>query len=434
MTDADIDIDFSQLVNSVQKHVCSSSYCLRSNNRNGEMICRFDYPFQLSSKTCLEFRKIHSKEGNIKYRAEIKTVRNDPRLNRYQRVQLQGWRANCDISVVIDYTSCVEYLTKYAAKPEKISSVAKDAFTRVASSLNSNDFDSIRAIKKLMMQSVGLREMSIQEVCHQVLNLKMFSSSFEVITISLDGSRQVKIFEGKQFRSHQALIFYANREDFTSNSLILCSNLITFHSEYQIVKNTIRKRKNKVVVRTFPNYPSNPRDSNYGMFCKYNLLKYKQWRRHPSSAWNDLEECNENHINCWNEFLQTDIARHCVPNYAQELENAETNLEIVSDSETESQISNVDREDWMYVADFLKNSNDQSDSSNNGSSEYWLSQRSFFDSNLIAEMPMWINRHKQTNSLSSQFPVDFIEEGNKISSLNQKQTEAFNICSTAYVN
>ncbi len=43
------------------------------------------------------------------------TKRSDLRLNTHQRLQLQGWRANCDIQVVIDHYACVEYLTKYAA-------------------------------------------------------------------------------------------------------------------------------------------------------------------------------------------------------------------------------------------------------------------------------------------------------------------------------
>ncbi len=46
------------------------------------------------------------------------TKRNDCRLNNHQQLQFQGWRANCDIQVVMDHYACVEYLTKYAAKGE----------------------------------------------------------------------------------------------------------------------------------------------------------------------------------------------------------------------------------------------------------------------------------------------------------------------------
>ena len=55
---------------------------------------------------------------NEHYRAKIVTKRNDSRLNNHQQLQLQRWRANCDIQVVIDHYACVEYLTKYAAEGE----------------------------------------------------------------------------------------------------------------------------------------------------------------------------------------------------------------------------------------------------------------------------------------------------------------------------
>ena len=71
------------------------------------------------------------------------------------------------ISVVIDYYSCLEYLTKYAFKPEKLSTIAKEAFTHESKTI-SEDFDSTKIIKKLMMRTVGLRDMSIQEVCHLI--------------------------------------------------------------------------------------------------------------------------------------------------------------------------------------------------------------------------------------------------------------------------
>ena len=40
---------------------------------------------------------------------EIVVERNDPRVNRYQRMQLQGWRTKCDIQLVIDHHACIQY-------------------------------------------------------------------------------------------------------------------------------------------------------------------------------------------------------------------------------------------------------------------------------------------------------------------------------------
>lgn len=112
-------------------------------------MCRFKFPFECSSKTHLEISKVNSKDGTVKYRAETVTARNDPRVNRYQRVQLQGWRANRDISAVIDYNStCIEYLTKHASKPERLSSVVEDAFSYISSKVTVDNFDSVSVFKK----------------------------------------------------------------------------------------------------------------------------------------------------------------------------------------------------------------------------------------------------------------------------------------------
>lgn len=68
-------------------------------------------------QTKLEFEKVYTKgNNNVQYRAKIVTKRNDSRLNNHQPLQLQDWRANCDIKVVIDHYACVEYLTKMQPK------------------------------------------------------------------------------------------------------------------------------------------------------------------------------------------------------------------------------------------------------------------------------------------------------------------------------
>ncbi len=92
------------------------------------MKCRFHFPFDHCPQTKLEFEKIHTSGDNEHYRAKIVTKRNDSRVNNYQQLQLQGWRANCDIQVVIDHYACVEYLTKYAAKGEPRSPMLKQAY------------------------------------------------------------------------------------------------------------------------------------------------------------------------------------------------------------------------------------------------------------------------------------------------------------------
>ena len=133
-----------------------------------------------------------SKDGVEHNKVKVVTKRNDNCLNNHQRLQLQGWRANCDIQVIIDYHSCLEYIAKYASKAEKISSVAKEAFTSVLCE-SSNQNNGKSTLRKLVMKAVGQRDMSIQEVMHHILSIKLVSSSFQVIATSLDGSRKVQL-------------------------------------------------------------------------------------------------------------------------------------------------------------------------------------------------------------------------------------------------
>ena len=113
--DFDLHSDYLDLLNMVQRHShCSTNYCLRKKSGESELKCRFHFPFDNCPQTKLEFEEIHNK-GETYNILKIITKRNDSRLNNHQQLQLQGWKANCDIQVVIDHYAYVEYLTKCAA-------------------------------------------------------------------------------------------------------------------------------------------------------------------------------------------------------------------------------------------------------------------------------------------------------------------------------
>ena len=424
-----LDLDYAELVNSVQKHVCSSLYFLK--DKEGKLICTFNYPFDLCSKTHLEFLKVHSKDGSAKYRAEIRTARIDSRFNRHQRVQLQGCSANCDISIVIDYNSCLEYLTKYASKPKKISSVAKDAFVHVANSVNEENFDSVKVIKKLMMRAVGLHDMSIQEVCHQILKLKLHSSSFEVLTVSLDGSRKVENIEGELISKWSQLDLYAHREDISSKIEFRNSNFVNFHANFCLKNSEIKRRPKAVVITTIPIYSSYRKGVNYGKYCKYNLIKYKVWRRTISSLWGDEEESDESFIARWEQFLQTDEASELVPEHAYELENVDF-IQPENDCETEENVIEVDEEqkEWMFLSKLhnneVQNENDSTEfESEKVDPDYFARFTENMSVQDIADVPSWIYSQKSlfvNNNIS--VPVN---EGMNIAKFNVQQRKAFNL-------
>ena len=85
----DLDDDYADLVNCVQRHTkCSTAYCLRKKS-NGEQYCRFKFPFEDCNETYIEFEEINSKKNGKQFRPNIVLKRNDSRVNRHQCLQLQ---------------------------------------------------------------------------------------------------------------------------------------------------------------------------------------------------------------------------------------------------------------------------------------------------------------------------------------------------------
>ena len=91
----------------------------------------------MNDKTYIKYNKV-SFRGESYFRPEIVAKRNDPRVNRHQQIQLQGWRAKCDIQLIIDHNVCIEYLAKYTSKAENLSSISRDAFVSVISNTQEN--------------------------------------------------------------------------------------------------------------------------------------------------------------------------------------------------------------------------------------------------------------------------------------------------------
>lgn len=171
-----------------------------------------------------------------------------------------------------------------------------------------------------MMRSVGLRDMSIQEVCHQVLQLKLYSSSYEVITTSLEGSRKVEANDENILLKPSRLDLYAMRQDFTSDPVVLSANFITFVCKYFVKDNTLCKRKKLLDERTHPSYPSSPKGMHFSKYCKYNLLKFKPWIGNITSAWSyETIEEESDYVTHWLRFLQSPQSVQLLPNQIREL-------------------------------------------------------------------------------------------------------------------
>ena len=88
----------------------------------------------------------------------------------------------------------------------------KTAFNSIVHNCN-NASSPIKLIKKLIIKSLGQRDFSAQETMHHLFSLKLVSSSFNVVSISLEGSRKIKTnsAEGNVGTNNSLLEVYANR-------------------------------------------------------------------------------------------------------------------------------------------------------------------------------------------------------------------------------
>ena len=388
----------------VQRHThCSTSYCLRKKSNETELRCRFHFPFDHCPKTKLEFEKIHTSGDSKHYRAKVVTKRNDARLNNHQQLQLQGWRANCDIQVVIDHYACVEYLTKYAAKGEPRSPILKQALNSIVQNVDSST-DPRRAIKKVVMKSLGERDYAAQETMHHLLSLKLHSSTFKVVPVSLNGSRRVRdtasIEDGESCTDYSLLDVYAKRHEYDSSDNVKIMNFVQFATTYKVVNNKLTKLPENVIPRIFPTYSSNPKGPNFGFYCKYQPLRYKPWQTEENNAWGDQEPTDEVLINCWHEFLQTPYGQANVPDW---LDKLQTVIQSQEPEDEPSEEQEVTREEWMILSN-LNTPFDNSEQTPDSTYD-WHLDRANYSEQQIKEMPTWIKTNKDQYTINEQYDV-----------------------------
>ena len=109
-------MDLTELVNYCQCHVCSDSYCLRKECRNGHdtgrKISRFGYPQDARPTPTIA----ENAKGQLTFfPARIKC---DKDTNKYIPILLALWRANIDASPIVTEEVLIRYIGKYATKAE----------------------------------------------------------------------------------------------------------------------------------------------------------------------------------------------------------------------------------------------------------------------------------------------------------------------------
>ena len=404
------DEDLVNLLNTVQRHTrCSTRYCLKKNAEDDQMQCRFRFPKPLCKETCLQFEKISVKgQTEDNYKMKLVTERNDPRINNYQELQLQGWRANCDIQLILSFRDCIEYITKYAAKGEPRSNAVKESFTAIMKAApDANSYAT--CLKKLVMKTLGLRDFSAQETTHHLLSLKLVSSTFQVLPVNLEGSRRLReniASEDEEITCKSLLDYYAHRNQYQpaqGTEDILSMNFDQFATTYKIVNKKLALQNSNVVPKFYPNYPSTPGGEKYGMYCRYQLIRYGPWSTNIEDAWDNECAENETYIQKWTQFMATDYAKVNVVDWSQQMEIIQQQI-LEECTGTDSHNSNNfsephEQEDWMQLSRLVQNTCNSTNNNTQNICNDWSEDRSSYNSQLLGEMPNWVQQQKNMTAI-----------------------------------
>ena len=211
------------------------------------------------------------------------------------------------------------------------------------------------------------------------------------------------IEEGESCTDYSLLDVYANREQYHSSPNVLNMNFVQFATE-------------NIIPRIFPTYSPNPKGQNFGLYCKYQLLRYKPWKTNQNNAWGDQEPTDEVLVNCRHEFLQTPYGQSNVSGWFDKLQAVIQSQELEDEPSEEKETI---REEWMILSDInalFDHSEQTSDSTYN-----WHLDRTNYSEQQIQELPTWIKKNKE------EFPIDEQYEVADTNSFSKMQKLAYDI-------
>jgi hypothetical protein len=111
----------------------------------------------------------------------------DINLNRYHPLWTAMWRGNIDVSPILSKDAAVNYISKYAAKAESMSSELDKVMLEYARE-EPDDGGIQSVVTKTLNRLVIERDFSAQEACHQLLHIPMVecSRTFDSINLPVD--------------------------------------------------------------------------------------------------------------------------------------------------------------------------------------------------------------------------------------------------------
>ncbi|KAH8758769.1 hypothetical protein F5882DRAFT_263196, partial [Hyaloscypha sp. PMI_1271] len=157
----------STLLNRVQRHNCTTAYCLRVKKgapADSMPECHFYAPWQLQEEPSID------KNKNLLHWM-FSPARNDERLNSYSRLVAMAWMANTKYRLTLKLY-VLNYIAKYCTKEEKKTATYADLVKEVLPHLNCAK-PLLSLVSKTINKLIRERDWSAQEVCHLLLNIPL---------------------------------------------------------------------------------------------------------------------------------------------------------------------------------------------------------------------------------------------------------------------
>lgn len=159
---------------------------------------------------------------------------------------------------------------------------------------------------------------------HHLLSLNFVSSSFIDLLVNLNGSRRLKLSDASDevVTTDSLLDTYAERDKYQADLKrnLTNMNFLEFASKYKLVSGKSVTQPKNLIPGVIPTYSSSIKAPIFGLYCKYQLLRYKPWKTTPQDALGNKHENNELFITEWKTFLQSGYAQNYVPDWHDKLE------------------------------------------------------------------------------------------------------------------
>ena len=178
----DHELDYTDLVFTLEKHICADRKCLKL--VNNQRTCKYGFPKPRCHETIIEVKVDRRRDGSLKPpRLEVSLKReNCGHILTHNRDQLVHWRGNCDWSPLFDLRRVIMYVNKYANKAEEKSSILAAAFASIFGNTHPN-VDTVRELKRVFTKVIAARDVTTNEAIHALLGINNYYDKITIFKI-----------------------------------------------------------------------------------------------------------------------------------------------------------------------------------------------------------------------------------------------------------